>query len=132
MSSDGGGGSPGRRLKGTYPFPDDEVLWASAYGSFEPGRDSYVAVARMPGERTAVVSGKEHTNTHRLVVYTPVRGPVAFQVNPEADAQALMFAAFVLEAESDHHGDGGEVSMWAPFVEKKTGVRVDISGGGQE
>lgn len=117
------------RHSGTYPFPDDEIVWTSAHESFDPDRDSYVAVGRMGAPKTTVTAGgKEHTNTHRLVVYSPTRGPVAFQVNPDADAQAMMFAAFVLEAESDLRSGRGEVSLWAPFVEKKTGVRVGVGG----
>lgn len=111
-----------------YPFPSDELVYCSAYSDFDPDANSYIAVARMPESHTVQAGPKAHENSHRLVIHTPVRGPTAFMVNPSADWLALLSAVVVLMAEDpDRHGGPGVASASASFLERKTGVEVDIT-----
>lgn len=109
-----------------YPFPDDELVYCSAYSDFDPDANSYIAVARLPESHTVEINGKEHTNTHRLVIHSPTRGPEAFMVNPQADQLALLSAVLNIMAEDS--GDG-VASAHVPFVEQKAGVEIDFSRG---
>lgn len=104
-----------------YPFPGDEVIFCSAYSDFDPDANSYIAVARLPESHTVEINGKQHTNTHRLVIHSPTRGPEAFMVNPQADQWALLSAVLNIMAED------GVASASLSFVEKKAGVTVDFS-----
>lgn len=106
-----------------YPFPDDELVYCSAYDGFDPDANSYVALARLPKDHTVEVNGKEHNNSHRLVVHSPVRGPECFLVNPGADWLALLCAVLNLMAEDpDRHGGEGKASFVPSFVGPRAGV----------
>lgn len=112
-----------------YPFPDDELIYCSAYDSFDPDANSYIAVARLPEEHELTVGGKVHDNTHRLVIHTPIRGPTAFLVNPQADGFGILAAALNILAEDPGNGGLGVAGGYIPFVEKKAGVEWGFNWG---
>lgn len=109
-----------------YPFPDDDLVYCSAFSDFDPDANSYIAVARLPEDHTVDINGKEHTNSHRLVIHSPTRGPEAFMVNPEADVHALLSAVLNLMADDDRGGKG-VASAHVPFYERKAGVDIDFT-----
>lgn len=108
-----------------YPFPEDELVYCSAFSDFDPDANSYIAVSRLPEEHTVEINGKEHSNTHRLVIHSPIRGPVAFMINPQADGHALLSAVLNIMAEDND----GVASAHVPFYERKAGVEIDFSRG---
>lgn len=110
-----------------YPFPDDDLVWCSARSDFDPRSDSYVAVAKLPDTHTVTVNGREHTNTHRLVIYSPVRGPVSIMTQ-ETDAFSLISAGLCLLGPSDKaHGGEGSAKINANLFDRKLPVDVDFT-----
>lgn len=110
-----------------YPFPNDRVIYCSAYDDFDPAANSYISLARLPEDHTVEINGKEHTNSHRLVIHSPVRGPTSFLVNPAADAQGLLSAVLTLMAEDESKRGGlGTASFNPEFFERKLGVRIPL------
>jgi|GEM_PF-6601293 len=72
-----------------YPFVDDEILYTSLLpDEFDPTRDSYFALGRMPEAIERDMNGKIHTNDYRLVFATPAKGIVSFEIN-DRDAESL-------------------------------------------
>lgn len=109
-----------------YPFPNDVVLWTAPSGNINPDSDSYTALARLPEGHTVEVNGREHRNTHRLVIHTPVRGPTAFLVQ-ETDAESLISAGLILLGEyGSKHGGEGTAAVWEPYYNERLPVTVDF------
>lgn len=109
-----------------YPFPDDYLLWVAPSGEINPNRDSYTALARLPGTHTVEINGREHHNTHRLVIHSPVRGPTAFLVH-ETDAESLISAGLILMGEyPSKHGGEGTASLWEPYYDRRLPITVDF------
>lgn len=112
-----------------YPFPDDEIIYCSAYDGFDPDANSYIAVARLPEEHVLTVGGKKHDNTHRLTIHTPIRGPTAFLVNPQADGFDFLAVAMNILAEDPANGGWGVAGGYIPFVTRKAGVEWGFNWG---
>lgn len=112
----------------TYPFPEDEILYCSAYDHFEPQKNSYIAVAKLPEEHTVEIDGKVHDNTHRLVIHSPVRGTETFMINPKMDSEGLLTAVLTIAGENENMGNIGEITINKRFFESKTGLDIEIIG----
>lgn len=114
-------------LPPVYPFPEDEILWWSGGDGFTVGEDSYFAVARLDEEDTRVFNGRDHTNRHRLVIHTPVRGSVAMFING-GDLQAMLALATAGLSDNDSglHGSRGEFMLYDEWLEGYAGVDVEF------
>lgn len=110
-----------------YPFPDDEVIYCTAREGFDPDGESFTAIARLPDDHEMFINGVKHHNTHRLTVYTPLRGPVSFLTRP-LDGEGFGLAALRLLAED---GDGptptGELKLNRRWLESHLGIPVEFT-----
>lgn len=111
-------------IREAYPFPEDELLYWTGSGFTDPGKHSYVAVARLPDWHRLEVNGAVHNNSHRLVIHTPIRGPVSFLTRPR-DMEGFVLNALRLTAESGiTFGPEDEIHLYESWLESNLGGTI--------
>lgn len=112
-------------VEDAYPFPDDELLYHSGTGFTDRTKHSYSAVGKLPGWHRLEVNGAPHNNSHRLVIHTPIRGPVSFLTRPR-DMEGLLLNVLRLAAEGDGVlGPKGEIHLHQKWLEQNLGGSVE-------
>jgi hypothetical protein len=115
-----------------YPFPSDEILWASVNpDDFNLDTDSYFALGELPETDVREFNGNVHENPYRLVIRTPVRGSSAMYANA-ADCSSL-FALAMMGMARDESGmyspqDDDSTFVFNPtYWEHMTGLSIELA-----
>lgn len=108
-----------------YPFPDDELLYYTGTGFTDRRKHSYTAIGVLPENHRLEVNGAPHNNSHRLVIHTPIRGPVSFLTRP-LDMEGLLLCALRLAVEGEGVlGPKGELHLHQRWLEDNLGGPIE-------